>query len=45
MRLTLDQVKKLSLGERLMKLPRMLEGDQAGEAEKEPSDGSEEGHE
>jgi len=38
MRLTLDQIRKLSLGERLMKLPRMLEGDQAAEAEDESAD-------
>jgi cell fate regulator YaaT (PSP1 superfamily) len=35
MRLTLDQIRKLSLGERLMKLPRMLEGERAGKAEDE----------
>ena len=35
MRLTLDQIRKLSLGERLLKLPRMLDGEQAGEAEDE----------
>lgn len=38
MRFTLDQIRKLSLGERLMKLPRMLEGDQPAEAEDESAD-------
>ncbi|HVP56627.1 MAG TPA: stage 0 sporulation family protein [bacterium] len=38
MRLTLDQIRKMSLGERLMKIPKMLEGDQAEDTEDESPD-------